>query len=397
MRKTIAVLTSCVLGLGLTIGNVSSAEASVPTNMVKYQPLPTNTYKVTSGYGQRTNPVTKKEATFHRGLDYKASCNTPIIAVMDGYISKSSWEENGFGWYVQVRNNNTSAMYAHMNSKSNLKIGTKVYAGQQIGVVGKTGMSTGCHTHLELRDHTVRGKTNYGSPFDPTPTMNTKNSLDKPITVQNEMRAYYKKNKANTGYPRRNQVKLSRPNGYYQTFEKGTLYSSPKTDPAFVKGGIRDGYKKVKYEKGFLGFPTSDETRFKYKSRAYYQNFQNGMLIWSRDTQGQPLKGAILSKWKADGWERSSLKLPKNAERCGLKNRGCYQTFQTGSVHWSSKTGAQITKGAIQKAWGQQKWENGKLGYPTSGEFKWKNKTRQNFQGGYITWTSKKGTQVYYR
>jgi len=396
MKKFAAVMTSVALGLGIAIGGVSPASAAVSTSMVQIQPLPQQ-YKVSSGYGYRTNPVTHEKGTLHRGLDYPAKCNTPILAVMDGKVVHSAWEEDGFGWYVQIQNNKTSAMYGHMIKKSGLKIGTKVYRGQVIGYVGSTGMSTGCHTHFELRDHTVKGKTAYGQPFNPTSKMKNLKNLTSPIVYKGSIGSYYKKHKSTTGYPRANEKKITKPNGYYQTFANGTVYYSSKSKSHFVKGKIKAKYKTVKYEKGYLGFPTSDQKTFKYNKKASYQNFQNGMIIYSSSTGGHTLKGAMKNKWKAAGWERSALKLPKGDEKCGLKNKGCYQSFQKGSIHWTSKTKAQITKGAIRTAWGKTKYEKGKLGYPTSGEFKSGSKTRQNFQGGYITWTSKTGAKVYYK
>jgi len=396
MKKFIAVMTSIALGVSFAISGVSPASASVSTNMVKIQPLPMK-YKVSSGYSNRINPVTKKRE-LHRGLDYPAPCGTPILAVMDGKIVHNAYETGGFGWYIQVQSGKTSAMYGHMIKKSGLRIGTKVYRGQTIGYVGSTGMSTGCHTHFELRDHTKKGYASYGYPFNPTSKMKKLKNLSSPRVVNHSsIKNYYKKHKSSMGYPRNNYRKLKNPNGIYQTFSKGTAYWTSKHGTHFVKGGIKTAYKKVRYEKGDLKFPTSDEKIFKYNKKARYQNFEKGMIIWSSKTGAHVLKGAMKNKWKSAGWERSALKLPKNSERCGLKDRGCYQTFEKASMHWTKKTGAQITKGGIRKAWKKTKYENGKLGYPTSGEFKWHKKTRQNFQGGYITWTSKKGTKVYYK
>lgn len=128
MNKAISIITSIALGAGAAVLGSLPASASVSTLAVKYQPLPQQ-YKVSSGYGYRVNPVTHEKGAFHRGLDYRAKCGTPILATLDGYIAHSNWEENGFGWYVQVRNNNTSAMYGHMKVKSHLKVGTKIYRG----------------------------------------------------------------------------------------------------------------------------------------------------------------------------------------------------------------------------------------------------------------------------
>ncbi len=65
------------------------------------------------------------------------------------------------------------------------------------------------------------------------------------------------------------------------------------------------------------------------------------MITYSSTTKGQPLSGGFLTKWKALGWERSSL------------------------------------------------------GLPTSGEFSSGGKTHQNFEKGYMTFTSREGVRVF--
>ena len=78
--------------------------------------------------------------------------------------------------------------------------------------------------------------------------------------------------------------------------------------------------------------------------------------------------GAIGAKWKSLGGSKSFLGQPVNNER-RLKTGGAYQSFRGGAIHWSPKTGAHPTKGAIQKTWASAGWENGRYGYPTSGEY----------------------------
>jgi len=45
--------------------------------------------------------------------------------------------------------------YAHMNALS-VKVGDRVYKGQKIGEIGRTGKVTGVHLHFEVR---IDGKT----------------------------------------------------------------------------------------------------------------------------------------------------------------------------------------------------------------------------------------------
>ena len=188
-------------------------------------------------------------------------------------------------------------------------------------------------------------------------------------------------------------------NGAFQKFQGGSIHWSPKTGAHSTIAGspIQKKWGSLKYEKGHMGYPTSEPLTFKYNKAANYQKFQGGMIITNSRTGTHTLKGAIQNKWKGMGWERSALKLPTSDER-RLRNGGYYQKFQGGSVHWSPKTGAHFTKAGspIQKKWGSQKWERGRLGYPTSSEYKSGGKTWQNFEGGKISWTSKQGARIHY-
>lgn len=160
-----------------------------------------------------------------------------------------------------------------------------------------------------------------------------------------------------------------------------------------VKGEIKVAYKKYSKQ---LGKPTANQ-KCGLKDKGCYQNFQKGKIHWTKKTKGQPTyTGPIQTKWKSQKWERGALGYPVNAQRNGLKNKGSVQSFQGGAVHYSPKTGAHITKGAIKTQWKKLKWENGKLGYPTTDEYKSGSKIVQKFEGGTISWSKSTGTKVSY-
>ena len=107
-----------------------------------------------------------------------------------------------------------------------------------------------------------------------------------------------------------------------------------------------------------------------------------------------PTKGAIGSMHRSLGGDKGRLGPAVGPERCTLKDKGCYQTFRSGTIHWTKATGARATWGAIRSAWQKSGWESGKLGYPTSNEYRSGSETRQDFQNGRITWTAKSGAKV---
>ena len=103
-----------------------------------------------SGFGKRINPVTGN-TEYHHGEDIPGSTGDPIVSASNGVICGSGWTD-ARGYYVLVYDESTGTkfVYQHMNSRSPLSVGTKVSAGDKIGEIGSTGMSTGPHLHFEV-------------------------------------------------------------------------------------------------------------------------------------------------------------------------------------------------------------------------------------------------------
>nr|WP_279338673.1 M23 family metallopeptidase [Sphingomonas sp. BGYR3] len=103
---------------------------------------------VSSGFGARFHPVLRYRRQ-HNGLDFKASYGTPIRAASSGVVAYAGWH-GGHGKFVKVNHAGSLATgYAHM-SRIAVSSGTRVSAGQVIGYVGSTGLSTGPHLHYEV-------------------------------------------------------------------------------------------------------------------------------------------------------------------------------------------------------------------------------------------------------
>jgi murein DD-endopeptidase MepM/ murein hydrolase activator NlpD len=103
---------------------------------------------LTSSFGERFHPVLGY-SRMHKGVDYGAPMGSPIIAATDGVVNFAGWH-GGHGNYVQIRAaGNMGTGYAHM-SRIVAKVGQRVRAGQLIGYVGSTGLSTGPHLHFEV-------------------------------------------------------------------------------------------------------------------------------------------------------------------------------------------------------------------------------------------------------
>lgn len=109
--------------------------------------------RVTSNFGARRHPVLGY-TRMHAGIDFGAPHGAPIYAVGDARVIYSGWH-GGHGNYVKLDHGGGFATaYAHM-SRIAVPNGARVSAGQVIGYVGSTGLSTGPHLHYELHRNGV--------------------------------------------------------------------------------------------------------------------------------------------------------------------------------------------------------------------------------------------------
>ncbi|MDB1087184.1 peptidoglycan DD-metalloendopeptidase family protein [Streptomyces sp. ACA25] len=98
---------------------------------------------------------------YHTGADFAASTGTKVMAVSTGTVVSAGWA-GAYGNEVVIRHSDGRySQYAHLSALS-VSSGQSVQAGQQIGLVGSTGNSTGPHLHFE-----VRTGPGYGSDIDP--------------------------------------------------------------------------------------------------------------------------------------------------------------------------------------------------------------------------------------
>ena len=89
----------------------------------------------------------------YNGVDLANSCGLAVLASADGTIilTRSEGWNGGYGRYVVMAHpNGTQTLYGHM-SQILASPGQSVSQGSQIGMIGSTGNSTGCHVHFEIR------------------------------------------------------------------------------------------------------------------------------------------------------------------------------------------------------------------------------------------------------
>lgn len=102
---------------------------------------------VTSPYGNRDHPVTGQQ-DFHGGVDLAAS-HSVIYAVLAGKVIDCT--KNPFlGNFIRIAHGEIQSVYGHL-SVILIRQGTRVKAGEPIGISGNTGRSTAEHLHFGLR------------------------------------------------------------------------------------------------------------------------------------------------------------------------------------------------------------------------------------------------------
>lgn len=107
---------------------------------------------ITSPFGWRRHPIYGYRS-LHDGIDFGASCGTPIYApangtVIDEYF-QTAWGNRliiDHGWQRGV---GLATISNHLSSYA-VGVGDHVKRGEVVGFVGTTGWSTGCHLHFTV-------------------------------------------------------------------------------------------------------------------------------------------------------------------------------------------------------------------------------------------------------
>ena len=136
-------------GSGGNSGGGGSSGGGSATSLSNLQwPVPSCTL-ITSRFGYRVAPTTGA-STYHGGLDIGAGMGASIVAAGAGDVIYAG-ANGGYGNCVMIDNGNgVVTVYAHMSSIG-VSYGQYVTAGQYVGAVGSTGVSTGPHCHFEIR------------------------------------------------------------------------------------------------------------------------------------------------------------------------------------------------------------------------------------------------------
>ena len=109
---------------------------------------------ITSRYGAREQ-IFEKVNPYHTGIDVANKKGTQIISATDGKVVKTEKMNKYYGNNVEVEKDGVIFKYAHLE-KIQVKENDKIKQGENIGLMGSTGMSTGPHLHFEIK---INGRT----------------------------------------------------------------------------------------------------------------------------------------------------------------------------------------------------------------------------------------------
>ncbi len=120
---------------------------------------PTQSTRITSKFGYRKDPITKRTA-FHAGVDAGAAYGDHVYAAGAGRVIETGSNRSEGRYVVIDHGNGLRSKYMHLSSIT-VKKKDDVVRGEIIGKAGSSGRSTGVHLHFEIHKN--------GIPVDPMP------------------------------------------------------------------------------------------------------------------------------------------------------------------------------------------------------------------------------------
>jgi murein DD-endopeptidase MepM/ murein hydrolase activator NlpD len=146
------VVVAAPTGTGALSAGAVNSGAEVTDGGAVRSPFP-GPVRMSSGFGWRSAPCGAC-SSLHQGLDFNPGMGAPIGAVAAGTVRVSGiYFSYGQTVIVDplVDGRKVSTLYGHMiPGSSPLRVGDRVDAGQFLGSVGSSGVSTGAHLHLEV-------------------------------------------------------------------------------------------------------------------------------------------------------------------------------------------------------------------------------------------------------
>ncbi|RDZ29442.1 peptidoglycan DD-metalloendopeptidase family protein [Lysobacter silvisoli] len=169
-RATVAARSSALVavlspedsgrGVELQMESLPGDPQARPLNVEYLLPLRQPSFRIDQGYGgqfSHTDPENRY------AVDFAAQIGTPVLAAREGVVmqvesdfDKAGLNREKYGGRANfvriVHDDGSMALYAHLKADGALvRVGQRVRAGQQIGLSGNTGFTTGPHLHFAVQ------------------------------------------------------------------------------------------------------------------------------------------------------------------------------------------------------------------------------------------------------
>jgi len=138
-----------------------------------------------------------------------------------------------------------------------------------------------------------------------------------------------------------NEMNTSDNRGRVRDFQGGSIYWKSDTGAHEVHGDIRVKWAQLGGERGFLGFPLTDELGTP-DGRGRFNHFEGGSIYWTLESRAHEVHGAIKDKWASMGFERSKLRYPVSDEKSKPGSNERFSQFQGGTIFWTPERGAEV-------------------------------------------------------
>ncbi|WP_254200545.1 MULTISPECIES: M23 family metallopeptidase [unclassified Lysobacter] len=160
----VAVLSSADPDRGfdfeLQMDSLPGDPSARPRDVDYLLPLQQAQFRIDQGYGGH---FSHRDEQNRYAVDFAADIGTPVLAAREGVVMQveSDFDKAGLNLeryggranFVRIlHEDGTMTLYAHLKSEGALvRVGQRVRAGQQIGLSGNTGFTTGPHLHFAVQ------------------------------------------------------------------------------------------------------------------------------------------------------------------------------------------------------------------------------------------------------
>jgi hypothetical protein len=150
------------------------------------------------------------------------------------------------------------------------------------------------------------------------------------------------------GYPATDETGTPDGVGRFNHFERGSIYFHPRTGAFEIHGAIRDKWASQGWERFGYPICDEVDTvertgrvnHFRVIAPGASNDGEERSIYWAPDLDAHSIQGPIRERWRALGWETGFLGYPVSDQYD--RDGGLRNDFQYGSVVWSAASGVQV-------------------------------------------------------